>query len=101
MSGDINSFAFQQARLRTERLRILGSILIISVFAVTGTIRIFLFGSHMNHIGIYCALVALIYEALVLLAVERSKKSGTAIPDWFWTVNVIIEMSMPALGAAF
>ena len=101
MSNAIASLAFRQALLRTERLRILGSILIITVFAITGAIRILLFGSHMNHIGLYCALAAIGYEALVLLAVERNIRSGTSIPDWFWTINVIIEMSMPALAVAF
>lgn len=101
MSDAIASVAFRQARLRTERLRIVGAILIISIFAVSGTIRILMFGSHMSHIGMYCALVAIGYEVLVFLAVERSIKSGAAIPDWFWTINVIIEMSMPALGVAF
>lgn len=101
MADKIASLAFRQELLRTERLRILGSILIISVFTVSGAIRILLFGSHMHHIGVYCAIVAVGYETLVFLAVERSIKSGTTIPDWFWTINVIIEMSMPALAVAF
>ena len=70
-------------------------------FTVTGAIRILLFGSHMHHIGLYCALVAGGYEAVVFLAVDRSIKSATTIADWSWTINVIIEMSMPALAVAF
>ena len=70
-------------------------------FTVTGAIRILLFGSHMHHIGLYCALVAVGYEAVVFLAVDRSIKSATTIADWSWTINVIIEMSMPALAVAF
>src|SRR5262249_46642143 len=101
MTADISSLAFRQALLRTERLRILGSILAISVFIVSGTIRILLFGSHINHVGIYCAIAFVGYEGLVYWAVQRSIRSGAFIPDWFWTVNIIIEMSMPALGMAF
>jgi len=97
----IASVAFGQALLRSERLRILGSILIISVFVITGTIRISLFGSHMSHIGLYWAAVLVGYEALVFRAVQHSIRSGTFIADWFWTINVIIEMSMPALAVAF
>lgn len=74
MSDAIASFAFRQARLRTERLRIAGSIFIIFIFAVTVWVRILIFGSHMNHIGIYCALVAIGYEALVFLAVETTSQ---------------------------
>ena len=101
MAHNIASSAFDEARLRTERLRVLGVIFIISTFAITGAIRIYLFGSHMTHIGVYIALVLIIYELLVLRAVQRSIKSGPRIPDWFWTLNVVIEMSVPALGVAF
>ena len=100
MPDAIASIAFREARLQTERLRTLGSIVIISVFGVAGAIRIFLFGSHMNHIGLYCVVGAIGYEVLVLLAVERSIKAGTRIADWFWTVNVVVEMSLAALGMA-
>ncbi|HEY7099365.1 MAG TPA: PP2C family protein-serine/threonine phosphatase [Terriglobales bacterium] len=101
MTHEIDSSAFHNAILRTERLRILGSILIICIFCVIGAIRIYLFGSHMNHIGLYCGVVAVGYELLVYLAVQRSIKGDIAIPDWFWTINVIIEMSVPALAVAF
>jgi hypothetical protein len=101
MTQNIPSRAFQQALLRTERLRVLGAIFIISVFCITGAIRIYLFGSHMNHIGLYAAGVLLAHELLVLRVIHRSIKSGPTIPDWFWTVNIVIEMSMPALGVAF
>jgi len=74
--------------------------LIVSVFVIVGSIRIYLFGSHLNHIGLYCAGLLIGYELLVFLAVERSINSGTPIADWFWTINVIIEMLTPALAVA-
>ena len=101
MTHNFSSRSFEDALLRTERLRLLGVIFIISTFAITGAIRIYLFGSHMTHIGIYSACVLIIYELLVFRAVQRSIKSGPKIPDWFWTLNVVIEMSVPALGVAF
>lgn len=100
MAANITSVAFRDALLRTERLRILGSMLIVAVFVIVGSVRIYLFGSHLNWIGLYCAVVLIGYEALVLGAVQRSIRSGTFIPDWFWTINVIIEMFMPALAVA-
>ncbi|HWC15951.1 MAG TPA: SpoIIE family protein phosphatase [Terriglobales bacterium] len=82
-------------------MRVLGAIFIISVFAITGAVRIYLFGSHMTHAGLYSASVLIIYELLVFRAVQRSIKAGPTIPDWFWTINVVIEMTVPALGVAF
>ena len=101
MTHNIASRAFDEALLRTERLRVLGVLFIVSTFAITGAIRIYLFGSHMTHVGIYSACAFIIYELLVLRAVQRSIKSGPKIPDWFWTFNVVVEMSVPALGVAF
>lgn len=43
----------------------------------------------------------ILYELLVFRVVEGSIKSGRTIPDWFWTVNVVIEMSAPSLAVAF
>jgi serine phosphatase RsbU (regulator of sigma subunit) len=101
MTTNIKSKAFERALLRTERLRILGVILTVSVFGITAAIRIYLFGSHMNHIGVYFTAGLVVYELLVLRSVQRSIDSEPRIPDWFWTINVIVEMSVPALGVAF
>jgi serine phosphatase RsbU (regulator of sigma subunit) len=102
MPSPIRSRAFEEALLRTERLHILGALFIISVFGVTGAIRIYLFGSHMTHIGIYAAAAFAGYELLVLRGVQSSLVTGERrIPDWFWTLNVMIEMSIPSLGLAF
>ena len=101
MTHNIASRAFQEALLGTERLRVLGAIFIVSVFGIIGAIRIYLFGSHMNHIGLYAAAGLLAYELLVLRALQHSIRSRLRIPDWFWTLNVVIEISLPALGVAF
>ena len=101
MSPAIASLAYRKARLRTERLRIAGAIVIVSIFIVSGMVRILLFGSHMSRFGVAAALGLVGYEFLVLLAVERAIKSDKSLPDWFWTANVIIEMSMPVIGTAF
>src|SRR5215471_13365416 len=101
MSPAIASLAYRNARLRPERLRIAGAIVIVSIFIVSGMVRILLFGSHMSRFGVAAALGLVGYEFLVLLAVERAIKSDKSLPDWFWTANVIIEMSMPVIGTAF
>ena len=101
MNHKILSPGFHQALLRTERLRVLGVIFIVSVFGITGAVRIYLFGSHMTHIGLYVAAGLIAYELLVLRAVAMSLKGQLGIPNWFWTLNVVIEMSVPAVGVAF
>jgi len=101
MTHKIDSSAFRHAILRTERLRILGCILVICLFWGIAAVRIYLFGSHMNHIGLYCGIVVVGYELLVYRVVQRSIKGEITIPDWFWTINVVIEMSVPALAVSF
>ena len=101
MNAPTSSAAFRKATLQTERLRILGSIFILGLFVVTGALRIYFFGSHLNHIGLYCAVIMIFYELLVFRAVEASITSSHEIPNWFWTVNVIIEMSAPSLAVAY
>ena len=75
-ASDIPTLAFTQALLRTERLRICGSILVTAAFGITGAIRIYLFGSHMKHSGIYYILGFALYEVLVLRLVQRSLRTG-------------------------
>jgi serine phosphatase RsbU (regulator of sigma subunit) len=101
MSSILTSQAFEEAVLRTERLRVLGVVSILALFLITGAARMYLFGSHMTHVGMYVGSIFLIYELLVLVAVQRSIRTGPKIPDWFWTINVLIEMSLPAIGVAF
>jgi serine phosphatase RsbU (regulator of sigma subunit) len=97
----MKSPAFEAALLKTERLRIIGVIVIVSVFAITGSIRIYLFGSHMNHIGVYGSIAFLMYELLILRAIDRSIKSQSPLSKMFWTQNIVIEMCMPVVGLAF
>ena len=66
MAPAIASHAFRRALLRTERLHILGSILMVFVFVIAGSVRTYLFGSHLNHIGLYYAAVLIAYEAAIV-----------------------------------
>jgi serine phosphatase RsbU (regulator of sigma subunit) len=101
MTPKIGSDAFENALLRTERLRILGVIAIIVIFGVAAAFRIYAFGSRMSHVAVFGAIGFVGYEVLVLRLVQRSIRSGPRIPDWFWTVNIVIEMAIPAMGVAF
>ena len=97
----IASQAFQKALLKSERLRIIAASCMIAGFGVVAVLRIYLFGSHMSHIAVYGAVAMLSYELLVLRAVTKSSDFSFRLPNWFWGVNVVIEISMPAVGLAF
>lgn len=56
---------------------------IISVFCVTGAIRIYLFGSHMQHIGLYCAVGLIGYELLVFRAYRPRN-------NWSWLGSTVM-----------
>src|SRR5689334_6605336 len=101
MSTPIDSAAFEVALLNTERLRIIGLVVITSTFVITGAIRIYLFGSHLSHIGVYGCVVFISYELLVLRTVNRAIKLQSRIPRMFWTQNIVVEMSLPAFALAF
>lgn len=97
----IRSQAFQDALLKSERLRIMAASCMIAGFGAIAVVRIYLFGSHMSHIAVYGAVAMLAYELLVLRTVTRSSDSGVQIPNWFWIINVVIEISLPAVGLTF
>ncbi len=101
MASSIQSRAFEDALLHTERLRTIGVIATILVFGSTAAARIYLFGSHMTHVGLYASVAFVVYELLVLRAVDASIRSHKRIPHWLWSLNVVVEMTIPALGLAF
>jgi serine phosphatase RsbU (regulator of sigma subunit) len=74
---------------------------IIILFGVLSIVRIVLFGSHMPHVAVYGAMILIAYEIWVLRIVDRSLKAGLSLPRGFWALNVIVEMSAPAVGVAY
>ena len=101
----LESGAFRQALLKSERFRILivlGSISAVFILHTTRTVIVhnredldFWFQS--------CLAVALLvgYELLMLNAVKRATQADRDLPVLVWVGSTIVETSLPAFGVAF
>ena len=101
----LESGAFRQALLKSERFRILivlGSISAVFILHTTRTVIVhnredldFWFQS--------CIAVALLvgYELLMLNAVKRATQADRDLPVLVWVGSTIVETSLPAFGVAF
>lgn len=97
----IDSIAFYQALLRSERLRILIVITFVTTFSGAMAIRIFLYGSAMSRWGIIASFLLVAYEVAVLRAVNQSLKQGNDLSTAIWWSTILLESSFPAVGIAF
>ena len=99
------SDAFQQARLRSERLRIVILLAVIGVVFIVRTLRTILYKNSENidlwMITAAGLVVAAAYEWLMLRAVDRAIRAGRALPRAAWIVSIVLETSLPALAIAF
>ncbi|HKD63597.1 MAG TPA: PP2C family protein-serine/threonine phosphatase [Candidatus Acidoferrales bacterium] len=99
------STAFQLARLKSERLRILILLAAIGmVFLVRSFRTVLYFNSANNHLWIIttaCMAVVVVYEWLMLSAVNRAMQAARALPRAVWIANTLLETSLPAFVIAF
>src|ERR1700751_1116121 len=99
------STAFQLARLKSERLRILILFAVIGLVFVVRSFRTVLYYNsgnvHLWTITSACLAMVVLYEWLMLRAVNRALQSGRTLPRAVWIVNIILETSLPALVIAF
>jgi serine phosphatase RsbU (regulator of sigma subunit) len=99
---DIQSEAFAQATLRSERVRIIGLLWALGAIVVVAAVRGVLFGRP-GEGQILTAMVVLAaamagYEALMLRFVTRSIADDRVIPPAVWPANVFIETLLPTLA---
>jgi len=99
------SSAFQGALLRSERLRIRIVLGMIAAAFLVRTIRtVVLAGSENLSLWLVtsglCALFVL-YEFLLLRAVDRAIQNGKDLSNSAWVGNSIVETLLPALGLVF
>src|SRR5271168_3825325 len=99
------SVAFQQALLKSERLRILIVLGAIGAGLIVRTIRTILLHSPEDlHLWLLTFLsIALFvgYESLMLRAVNRAIQIGGDLKNATWIGNIIVESCLPALAVAF
>ena len=91
--------SFRQAMLQSERIRVIGLILVLSFLFVVVAIRA-LFGGVADQIHLLPRFTALLlasaaYESLMLGLVSRAIQRRSDLPLWVWSVNTGIEASIP------
>ena len=97
----IQSKAFTLATLGSERIRIIGLIIMSFVFALILVVRGWV-GSSDERYLVYSGELLLAcfigYEALMLCLVKRCTSKQCDIPSWSQHANVLIETSLPTIG---
>jgi len=101
----IESPAFYEAQLRSERLRIFGVLSFVAIFVAVTTGRFFVIhtaseGTHWAW-GLVLAAAVVAYEVWLLRRVGVALKTGQNLPSRFWILSTILETSIPALAIAF
>jgi serine phosphatase RsbU (regulator of sigma subunit) len=96
----LDSLAFRKALLQSERRRIYGIIVFLLVFTLASALRILIFGSHMNPLGIPALLVVVAYELWILSAVNRSLNTGGEVSEVLLFFSIIFEIAVIAFGIA-
>jgi len=101
---DIQSGAFTQALLRSERLRILGILGCVIALWIAHSVRaMVLRGSGATEPWLPKSIMAAIfvaYELLMLRAVARTARAGKDLRAGVWMLNIAIETSIPAVAVA-
>ena len=99
------SAAFQQALLKSERLRILIVIWALGAALLVRTLRTVVLHNQEN-LKLWMLTVAFLvlifgYEFLMLFAVNRSMQGGRRISNAVWIINIILESCLPAFVLMF
>ena len=98
------STAFQLARLKSERLRIRILLAVIGLVFVVRSFRTVLYYNSGNirlwMITSASLAIIVLYEWLMLRAVNRALKSGRTLSRSIWIANIILETSLPGLFIA-
>jgi serine phosphatase RsbU (regulator of sigma subunit) len=101
MSSDIHSPAFRRAALASEKLRVLGLLVILTVVLAFTAVRAPWLG--VEHVELQRQFLALLvayiaYEAFRLAVVFRCIRAGRDLPLWSWAFNLLLESALPTLG---
>ncbi len=101
----IESAAFQQAELQSERIRIHGLLGAVAIFVVVTAVRVFVIRTAPTTApwewGLVLASAIVVYEVWMLRRVNFSLKVGRTLPARFWVLSTVLETSIPAFAIAF
>ena len=102
---EIQSAAFANEELQSERLRILGVLGFIALLVFILLVRVFVIHTlpTETHWGWDLLLAAGVaaFELWMFRSVNRALKSGTSLPPRFWILSTVLETSIPAFAIAF
>ena len=95
----VESSAFRRAALRSERIRIVGILIVLGAVFLIAAARAFVFGGPAEMRLFLSAAILLgtmgAYEGMMLVAVRRSIRQDRELAPWRWTVNVVVETLLP------
>jgi serine phosphatase RsbU (regulator of sigma subunit) len=101
----VDSPAFQQALLQSERLRILILLGAMGAVILVRTLRTVVLANRENfHLWLFtCLLLGVFvgYEALMLRAVQRAMRTGRELSEAVWFANIVVESCLPAMALVF
>src|SRR5262252_1641276 len=101
----VESVAFREARLKSERLRISIVLAAIGAAFLLRLTRAVAVGGRENLMSVYmvAGLLALFaaYELALLFRMNRAIRTGRDLTNWVWLANTILETSLPAFAVAF
>jgi len=96
---DVPFASLRQATLKSERIRIIGLILVLCFILAVIAIRAMLGGvpAQLHLLPRFTALIlaSVAYESLMLGAASRAIKKGSDLPLWAWSANAGIEALIP------
>jgi serine phosphatase RsbU (regulator of sigma subunit) len=102
---EIQSAAFSNAELQSERLRILGVLAFLALLVVILLVRVFVIHTVPTATpwvwDLLLASTVAAYELWTLRRVDRALKAGTSLPLRFWVLSTVLETSIPAFVLAF
>jgi serine phosphatase RsbU (regulator of sigma subunit)/protein-S-isoprenylcysteine O-methyltransferase Ste14 len=96
----IQSDAFNQAALRSDRYRAIGLLWIFGVFGVIDIISAFVTSSDAAVFGHALAfwVSAAVYEGILLSVTARAQSHGRNVRPWVWGINSVIESLLPSVA---
>ncbi len=103
--GQIQSVAFGQAALRSERLRILGVLGFFALLVWVTVLRVFVLRTAPQTASwvwtFLLAAVVIFYELCMLYLVDRALQARAGLAPRFWVLSTVVETSIPALAIVF
>jgi serine phosphatase RsbU (regulator of sigma subunit) len=101
----IESVAFNEAQLRSERLRVMGILGFLFLLVVVAAVRVFLLRTvaptalllaEFVLVGVIAA-----FEFWMLHLVAVAQKNMRGLPSWLWVLSTILEAALPAFVLTF